>query len=469
MKKLLTTVIVFLTVLQFSLGQVTFEKYYGYGGFNPQSNTAPVLINSKDSGYFLFSWNADSGSSTVSNFWLALSRLDKDGKIVWSKTSDKYTENNTWAYGSANMLYDSSFFIGWNQGDGVGLSYGGLIHLDKTGNCLWAKRYYLPYDTSLFVPAIFINAIQRTHDNGALIIGEYHSEHSDSTSMFLMRVDSAGNIKWCKGYYPVGITDVSATNINVISNNSCIVDFSAVDTSLGWSYGCLMKIDSNGVPLWTRRYYPWFPEWASSQVVNNNIYTVGFYTDTANFTYNNYAAVLKTNNIGIPQSCDYDTTLNMTYSGTVYGGLSENNGTLISGDSGMNANSFIAKIDNGGNFRWAYKYNKVDSLIISNLALGLDSSVIGFGWNEKPNSEATWGIVKTNKIGVDSCNTPTAFNMVHLNIKSQATTVATVLIKLIVKDTVLNFHVAPVDTLTVCEGHYIVDAGINNLSTNTYQ
>jgi hypothetical protein len=232
----------------------------------------------------------------------------------------------------------------------------------------------------------------------------------------------------------------------------------------------LMKISSLGSPLWVMRYYLWSPEFVRPQIdYNNNIYLAGWFVDTANFSGDSYLCLLKTSQTGIPLKCSYD-TLYDSYSGAAaYDLLVQGNGTcIVSGDLGNKA-SFITKFNSNGNPIWSYKYDKMDSLLISNLSFGLDSSIIGYGWNfiqKSPYLNTNFAMVKVNANGNDGCNDTSSFNLIHHLISYQSTSVNISTPIINTKNVLLNFSPNVIDTFTTCAGKVIVGAGINEITTS---
>src|SRR5580658_8506140 len=94
--------------------QITFEKNYQgkavYTSYN--INQSPEVINTIDTGYYLFTWNGEDTDFLLKH-WLSVSQLNKQGQVLWNKNSDSYTEDE-------------------NNGNGGGFE-GGVLQFPDTG------------------------------------------------------------------------------------------------------------------------------------------------------------------------------------------------------------------------------------------------------------------------------------------------------------------------------------------------
>lgn len=246
-----------------SLGQVTFEKYYRakevFTSYN--ISQAPYVLNTSDSGYYLFTWNGEDTDHLLQH-WLSTTRLNKKGEVLWSKNSDSYATYEDFGYGGlvGTVRYlDSSFVMLWN--DAYLNERTGLIHFDKNGNSIWGKKYIYPPNWGY----PYMNNIAYTLDNGIIGLGLVTDDsRSNINWVVLMKTDSAGNMQWCKRYLP----DSSYGEVDELSwvmptaDSGFLVTFQTEDSVTYTDGGCLMKVDANGNLVWIKEYYGISPGYA---------------------------------------------------------------------------------------------------------------------------------------------------------------------------------------------------------------
>jgi hypothetical protein len=143
-----------------------------------------------------------------------------------------------------------------------------LLRLDSTGNLLWEKTYG---STEGDGPIAFSS----TSDNGFIVLGAslgadydvpfHYGSSSFSYDWFVFRVDSVGNVQWAKTIGGTGNDDYINSNIFQVGNSYYLIgssdsrDNDCTDTS--WHVGTttgmdifMLKIDSVGNVLWNKSY-----------------------------------------------------------------------------------------------------------------------------------------------------------------------------------------------------------------------
>jgi len=147
-------------------------------------------------------------------------------------------------YISAGLAYTStSDYFGW------------VLSIDSSGNIQWQKAYNSPNYEG-------IHSIQQTSDGGYVFAGRTDSLGGGSANLWVVKVDSSGNIQWQKAYggseihlskinyytfkYPVQIKQTVDNGYIVASSGS----FSETENYFAW----ILKIDSLGNVLWQKTY-----------------------------------------------------------------------------------------------------------------------------------------------------------------------------------------------------------------------
>lgn len=286
-----------------------------------------------------------------------VSKLDSSGNFIWAKAAGGITNDrsNSVDLDSDGNVYVTGFFIDTVDFDpGLGIynliSKGSwdifILKLNNAGNFVWVKAIggdredvgtSLIIDSSknIYITGSFCDTVDFNPDS----IGIYNLiDHADivafalSGSIFICKLDSAGDFIWAKAFIANSGLGGQGNSITLDAfNNICVtgyfqgtVDFDpGIGTyniiSAGLSDIFITKLDNNGNSLWKKRIGS-FDDDISYSIASdkyNNVYAVGQFTGTVDFdpsaggTFN-----LTGNNIG-----------------------------------------FISKYDSSGNFVWANEFN----------------------------------------------------------------------------------------------------------------
>jgi hypothetical protein len=115
-----------------------------------------------------------------------LIRTDESGDTLWTKTYGG--ENYDRGYSLVKTL-DGYLIAGATESFGAGSRDVCIIRTNLSGDTLWIKTLGgKGYDMA--------NFIQRTYDDGFIIVGETESYGALESDIFLIKIDSAGNVYW---------------------------------------------------------------------------------------------------------------------------------------------------------------------------------------------------------------------------------------------------------------------------------
>jgi len=423
--------------------QVTFQKnYLTQGVYNSTTTTqTPAILNESDSGYYLFAWN---GNNTINSHWLSISRINKNGELLWNKNSDNYLGIYNFGFGGlggAVQYPDSSFVMLWNNS--YSYKSTGFVHINKNSNALWAKRYVYPF------PWVdpYMNSVAATLDKGLMGWGWVSNYYNAYNCLVLMKTDSAGNIQWCKRYLPDSSYEGGGEGswVTPTADSGFLIAFEKDDSNTFAYGGCLMKTDANGNPLWVKEYYGAIPGSNGPQVINSNIYLSWW-----GINGTNYAVIMKTDMQGIPILANTYTNSNAD---GLYDGVTLKDGSTVLSIVNKGSTSSVLKVDSVGNILWANNYDAKDSLWLTNLDLTFDGGILCYGGNTKDSFDTplSWQLIKTDDMGRDGCERPATFTKTPTPITWKSTSCYVQNMVLTVEDTILNFHSAPMDTSTLCE------------------
>jgi uncharacterized delta-60 repeat protein len=209
-------------------GNIQWQKTYG----GTDGDRARSIQQTKDGGYIVAGHTYSFGAG-YSDFWVL--KLDANGNIQWQKT---YGGSNwDWA-NSIQQTSDGGYIVAgrtWSFGAGWGDFW--VLKLDADGNVQWQKTYG-------GISSDWAHSIQQTSDGGYIVAGETYSFGAGSADLWVLKLDSSGNIQWQKTY---GGTDYdSANSIQQTTDGGYIV--AGVTESFGAGNFDLwvLKLDSNG-------------------------------------------------------------------------------------------------------------------------------------------------------------------------------------------------------------------------------
>jgi hypothetical protein len=247
-------------------------------------------------------------------------KLDSSGNVVWTKTIGGSSDDKAW---SIIQSSDGGYVVaGYTRSFGAGLDDMYVVKLDSSGNVVWTKTIGGSSDD-------WAISITQSSDGGYVVAGRTESFGSGDEDIFVVKLDSSGNIVWTKTIGGSG-TD-RASSIIQSSDGGYVVAGETYSFGAGWADFYVVKLDSSGNVAWAK--------------------TIGGSSD-------DYAN-------SIIQSSD---------GGYVVAGRTES-----FGKSGI----YVVKLDNSGNVQWAKIIEKgvANSIIQSSDGgyVGAGNIFLGFG------------------------------------------------------------------------------------------
>ncbi len=240
-----------------------------------------------------------------------------------------------------------------------------FLKLDSNGNVQWLRFYY--------GGDIWFNSVIQTKDNGFVVVG--YLNINGSKDMLVMKLDSNGSIKWQRIY---GDNGYEVANSVVETEDGGFIILGTSSSFSGSKDMWILKIDTYGNILWQRVYETDKTEEAVKILKLNDGFVI-----VGNIEDSNGSSILaiRINNNG-------DIVFRKKYgkyrvsSAT----LLSDGSVLLTGNLYRESNSdiFIIKLDNNGNVIWSkvYKSQSQDfSSYITNLSDG-GSIVIGYKDND---------------------------------------------------------------------------------------
>ena len=219
-----------------SLKSQIFQRSIG-GSFDEY---ASKMINAIDGGYLILGSTASYGNDPGNTFDGYLVKTDSLGHVLWTKTYGGLDVDQLYWIEPYN---NNSYLICGQTNDLItGYSYSFVGKIDLYGNLIWQKNYKIGiYETA--------NCISITSDGGFLIGGE--CEFNSDEQALLLKADSSGNLIWSKAY---GSTFIDAAQqIVQTSDGGMLISgtsrYGFYSTSL-----LIIKTDSAGNQQWSKKY-----------------------------------------------------------------------------------------------------------------------------------------------------------------------------------------------------------------------
>ncbi len=196
-----------------------------------------------DEGYILSGYTNSFAGNGYDAF---LIKLNSSGIVEWQKI---YGGINADAGYALVQTSEGGYIIaGETKSYGAGQADCWIIRLDSAGGILWQKAYGGSYDDILC-------SIRQTSDGGYIAAGltySYGSGAPASSDLWVLRLDSAGDVGWQKNYGGPGYDDAGC----VLETPSG--DFLVTGRSNSYSAGdydlWILKLDSSGNIFWQKKY-----------------------------------------------------------------------------------------------------------------------------------------------------------------------------------------------------------------------
>jgi len=172
-------------------------------------------------------------------------RLDSNGNVKWQKTY-----GGEW-YDIANAVAvapNGDVIVAGHYGADDPLGTRGdvwILRLDSNGNVKWQKTYGGSYRDGAYAVAIA--------ENGDIIVaGETESFGAGDRDFWVLRLDAEGNVKWQKTYGGSNLDGANA--VAIAENGDIIVVGSTTSFGAGFVDAWVLRLDENGNIKWQKTY-----------------------------------------------------------------------------------------------------------------------------------------------------------------------------------------------------------------------
>jgi len=162
----------------------------------------------------------------------------------WAAT---YGDANTDRAYSVRQTTDGGYIVAGHTDFAVGGSLGDIwiLKLDSSGNILWQKKYGGSSKDRA-------RSIQQTTDGGYILTGHTWSYGAGYKDTWVLKLDSGGAVQWQKTYG--GSAKDTAQSIQQTTDGGYIVAGSTESFGAGLEDVWVLKLDSGGNIQWQKAY-----------------------------------------------------------------------------------------------------------------------------------------------------------------------------------------------------------------------
>ncbi len=368
------------------IGQTNWKKIIG-GTDNDQSVS---LTRTTDNGYVITGYTGSKDKDFLDmnkgGYDMFVIKYDSNDKEVWKKNIGGW--KNDFGFNVISSDDGGCVITGMtlsNDGDFGGMNKGGedifVVKLNSQGKIVWKKLFGGTKNESC-------NSIYLTKDNGYILTGYTKSTDGDFTGfkwyydyddVFLMKIDSIGNLMWVKQFggqgSDVGVSVFQSSNEEfILSGISGSTDGDFIGLNKKLSDVFVFRLDSLGNTIWKKSIGGWGYDQVSQikHYMNNGFILIGKTdSNTDDFREMNKGGnemfIIRMDSIGnIIWKKTFGGTKNeesvsMSYSSNgdilVVGHTSSNDGDFYNMNKLVNSNDiFIIKLDSFGELLWKKTY-----------------------------------------------------------------------------------------------------------------
>ncbi|MCH8904551.1 MAG: T9SS type A sorting domain-containing protein, partial [Bacteroidetes bacterium] len=163
-----------------SIGNLLWSKLYG----GPVGSRFYAFLEYNSNKYLAVGEHQYSAPYDIDAYFVM---IDSAGDTVWTK---QYGGSNWDAMYSAVLTSNKEIIsVGHTKSYGAGNSDVWVVKMDSMGDTLWTRAYGGTQDD-------FGYSIEKTPDGGFIIAGATENFGADSVDVYLLKIDSVGNLQW---------------------------------------------------------------------------------------------------------------------------------------------------------------------------------------------------------------------------------------------------------------------------------
>ncbi|AHF80611.1 NHL repeat-containing protein [Thermococcus paralvinellae] len=325
------------------------------------------------------------------NYDLWVIRLDSEGNIKWQKTYGGKGDDS--AYAVAVASNGDIIVAGSTSSFGAGDYDLWVLRLDKNGNIRWEMTYGGEYGEGALGVALALN--------GDIIVAGYTGGFgAGDYDVWMLRLDSAGNVKWQKTYG--GEDEDVALDVAIVKSSDIVVGGYTYSFGAGKEDAWVLYLDGNGNVKWQKTYGREGEDeiWAISATENGDIVAAGYTTSFG--AGNEDVWVLRIDDRG---EIIWEKTYGGEY-GDIGMGIEEINRKIVV--TGITQNfdvqtvgALVLYLDEMGNMLWG-KVCEGGEMRVWEVS-ATDSSVVTAGYIKTPEGNEDLWVLKLSPEGASQC------------------------------------------------------------------
>lgn len=394
MKKFFYLICFCLLTHVYQLKGQSFQRTYG----STSGDQGRQIISTFDNSYVVIGFYG-----TTSGVYLL--KLDSLGNTIWQKT---YNPPNMLSFHydfSVKQTADSGFIlagsISYSNGNASRIC---LIKTNSSGDTLWTKQYGGP---SLgYYKGVACDVVV-TSDSGYAVVGTEIG--NTNKNVYLLKADINGNVQWAK-YYG-GTSDDEGFSLKQTADGGYIIAGYTYSFGQGGWDVYLLKVDSNGNLQWTKTYGGNYYDFANCiEITNDGGFILTGETSGNGTTFDKNLFLLKTDSAGNSDwiytyggnSDEVGNSIKQTFdNGFIATGYTYSAGA---GQSDV----YLLKTDSTGSVEWSNTFGGASTEQGNDVIQhGANYFIAGTTRNFSKGFEDVY-LIKTDSIGTDTCKQDTA-------------------------------------------------------------
>ncbi|UCE66689.1 MAG: hypothetical protein JSU85_01335 [Candidatus Zixiibacteriota bacterium] len=328
-----------------------------------------AVTPTSDDGFLAVGMTASYGAGSA-DFWFV--RTDAWGDTLWTRV---YGWGREEIAHDIQPTFDGGYIVtGHTSSTATETSSIWLMKIDSAGDSLWTRIYGGPSWEKSF-------SVRQTSDSGYVIVGRTDSFGAGNYDVWMLRTDANGDTLWARTYGGSAREDGYCGQQT--SDGGFIFTGSTYSFGSGSSDVWLVKTDANGDILWTQTFGGAYGEGGNTvQQTSDGGYIIAGYT----FSYGAGSAdnyLIKTYSNGNPEwirtyggvNAEMDQEAWQTFDGGyIVGGRTES--------FGMGEKDFyVMKIDSSGNISWEKTYGGHNYDFCFSIKQTADGGYVAFGYS----------------------------------------------------------------------------------------
>jgi len=209
-----------------------------YGGTG--ADVGYSVQQTSDGGFIIAGYTSSFGAGS-NDVWLI--KTDASGDTLWTRT---FGGSESDVGNSVCQTAEGGYIIaGKTASFGAGSNDVWLIKTDASGDTIWTKTFGGSEGED-------VSKIQRTSDNGYVILGLTTSYGEGGWDIYLIKTDASGDTLWTKAYG--GSNHELGASVQQTLDNGYVITGSTGSFGAGSEDAWLIKTDASGDTLWTKTF-----------------------------------------------------------------------------------------------------------------------------------------------------------------------------------------------------------------------